>query len=81
MRPLQAWFRAARSRIEARLPKPEIMDTQEKADAEGVPIGTSVLRYSAPVFLADPQQNIDDHRAAEILRKNPDLWFVDRDDV
>lgn len=54
------WLVAALARIEARRPKPEIMDTQEKADAEGVRLGDTVMRYAPPEFVADPQQALDE---------------------
>jgi hypothetical protein len=74
METLPEWFVAARSRLIADRPKPEVMDTPEKAAAEGVPIGTAVLRYAPSQFEPDAQRSLDNYRAREILRVNPALW-------
>ncbi len=76
MENLPEWFVAARARLQEQRPKTEIMDTPEKAKAEGVKLGTAVLRYPAPKLCLDAQQSLDDMRAREILRVNPQLWAL-----
>jgi len=76
---LPKWLEDAIARINAETQR-IVLDTQEKLDkyqdekeyGRKLRLGDTIIVMSPPKFVADAQQGLDDWKAREFLRNNPE---------